>query len=319
MATPANTVSTYGAVGNREDLSNVIYDISPTQTPFLSSIARVGATGKNHEWQTDSLATASGTNAVIEGEDASNDAAVATVRLGNYTQLSDKTPAVTSAQRAVDSAGRGDELDYQIMKRAKELKNDMETAIMANKAKVAGSTSVARQCAGVESFLATNVDAGVGGSGATGDGSDTLTPGTLRALAESQLKSVLASCWDEGGDPDTIYVGSFNKQAMSGFVGGGTSGPAQRTVDGNSKSVTAAIDIYVSDFGSLKVVPCRHMVQTSMLVLQTDMWALASLVDFKEEPLAKVGHSDRVLLSSEYTLEARNEKSSGIVAGLNAS
>lgn len=319
MTVPADTFSTYDAAGNREDLSNVIYDISPTATPFLSGIAKVQATATNHEWQTDSLAAASSSNAVIEGDDATTDATTPTARLGNYTQISDKVPRVTRTQRQIDSAGRGDEMDYQIMKRAKELKNDMESALLANKAKVLGSESVARQCAGIESWLATNVSLGATGTAPTGDGTDARGAGTPRALDEAFLKTVLQSCWDEGGDPDTIMVGAFNKQAMSAFVGGGTSGPAQRVVDGMSKTVTAAIDVYVSDFGSLNVIPARHMVQSSMLVLQMDMWAMASLAEFQETPLAKTGDSDRVQLLSEYTLEARNEKSSGIVADLTTS
>ena len=316
MATPANTTSTYDAIGNREDLSDIIYDISPTTTPFISGIAHGTATATNHEWQTDSLATASPSNAVIEGEDATTTAATPTVRLGNITQISDKVPRVTRTQREVDSAGRGDEMDYQIMKMAKELKRDMESALLANNAKVTGSESVARELAGVESWLATNFDGGVGAVAPTGDGTDANTPGTNRAFAESQLKGILASIWDEGGEPDTIMVGSVIKQAMSGIVNGGTSGAAQRVVDGNAATVHTAIDIYVSDFGSLAVVPNRFQVQTSMLVLQMDMWSMASITEFQENPLAKTGDSDRVQLLSEYTLEARNEKSSGIITAL---
>ena len=316
MATPANTTSTYDAIGNREDLSDIIYDISPTQTPFISGISRNSATATSHEWQTDSLATAVSNNAVIEGEDATTTAAIASVRLGNYTQISDKVPRVTRTQRQIDSAGRGDELDYQIMKSAKELKRDMESTLLANKAKVTGSESVARELAGVESWIADNVDLGVGGVAPTGDGSDALTPGTNRAFAESQLQGVLASIWDEGGEPDTIMVGSTIKQAMSGLVNGGAAGTAQRVVDGNAKTVTAAIDIYVSDFGSLAVVPNRFQVQTSMLVLQMDMWCMSTIAEFKETPLAKTGDSDRVQLLSEYTLEAKNAKSSGIISAL---
>lgn len=314
MATPADTTSTYDAIGNREDLSDVIYDISPTETPFISGISRVTATATNHEWQTDTIGTASSTNAVIEGEDAATTAPIPSVRLGNYTQISDKVPRVTRTQRQVQSAGRGDELDYQIMKMSKLLKNDMESALLANKAKNVGSESVARELGGIESYLATNVNLGAGGVAPAGDGSDARTAGTPRALDESNLKDVLQKCWDSGGNPDTIMVGAFNKQAMSSFVGGGNSGPAQRVVDGNSSTVNTAIDIYVSDFGSLRVVPNRFQVQESMLVLEMDMWAMATLADFEENPLAKTGDSDRVQILSEYTLEARNEAASGIIA-----
>ena len=316
MATPADTVSTYDAIGNREDLSNIIYDISPTTTPFISGISHGVATATNHEWQTDSLATASASNAVIEGNDATTTAAIPTVRLGNITQISDKVPRVTRTQREVDSAGRGDEMDYQIMKMAKELKRDMESALLANNAKVVGSESTARELAGVESWLATNFEGGVGAVAPTGDGTDANTPGTNRAFDEADLKTVLSSIFDEGGEPDTIMVGSVIKQATSGIVNGGTAGAAQRIVDGNSATVQTAIDIYVSDFGSLAVIPNRFQVQTSMLVLQMDMFAMATVANFEETPLAKTGDSDRVQILSEYTLEARNEKSSGIITAL---
>ena len=317
MTTPANTVSTYDAIGNREDLSNIIYDISPTSTPFISGIAHTAATATNHEWQTDTLGTAAN-NAVIEGEDAATTAAIATVRLGNRTQISSKVPRVTRTQRRIDSAGRGDEMSLQIMKMGKLLKNDMETAMLANKAKVTGSESLARELAGIESWLATNVSLGATGTAPAGTGADTRGAGTPRSFDEAFLKTVLASCWDNGGEPDTIMVGSTIKQALSGIVNGGSAGAAQRVVDGNAATVHTAIDIYVSDFGSLAVVPNRFMVQDSLLVLQMDMFAMASVTDFEETPLAKTGDSDRVQILSEYTLESRNEKASGIVADLTA-
>ncbi len=314
MATPTDATSTYDAIGNREDLENSIYDISPMQTPFISSIAHGDATATNHEWQTDKLAAAAA-NAVIEGEDATTTAFVPTVRLGNQTQISDKVPQVTRTQRQVDSAGRGDEMDYQIVKSQKELKRDMEKALLDNNAKVVGSESVARELAGIGSWIFTNTaNVGVGGSNPTGDGTDARTNGTQTVFAEADLKLVLAGCWDEGGEPDTIMLGSFNKQAMSAFVGGGTSGPAQRTVNGTR--IETAIDIYVSDFGSLSVIPNRFQIARDGLVLDMDMWAMASITEFEEKELAKLGDSDKVQILSEYTLVSRNEAASGLVADL---
>jgi hypothetical protein len=317
MTTPTNAVSTITAIGNREDLSNIIYDISPTETPFLSGVSHGPATATNHEWQTDEIGTAAN-NAQIEGNDSAATAAIPSVRLGNNTQISTKTPMVTRTQRRVDSAGRGDELDYQVMKNAKLLKNDMETALLANKIKVTGSASVARELAGIESWLSTNTNLGAGAGVAGSGGTVARIAGTPRSFSESLLKTVLASCWDNGGNPDTIMVGSTIKQAMSGIVNGGSAGAAQRVVDGNAATVHTAIDIYVSDFGSLAVVPNRFQVQDSMLVLEMDMFAMASLTEFEETPLAKVGDSDKIMLVSEYTLESRNEAASGIVADLTA-
>ena len=315
----ADTFSTYDAIGNREDLADMIYDISPMDTPFVSGIAKNQATATNHEWQTDELATPSN-NAKIEGADSTTTVSTPTVRLGNYTQISSKTPQVTRTQRQVDSAGRGDEMDYQVMKMAKELKRDQEFILLSNKAKVAGNEdAIARELAGVGAWVADNLNMGVGGVAPTGDGTDARTTGTPRALDEASLKDVLAQCWDEGGNPDMIMAGSFNKQAFSAFVGGGASGPAQRNVNGDASRVNAAIDVYVSDFGSLAVVPNRFMEQDELFIAQMDMWALSTLANFEETPLAKNGDSDRVLLLSEYTLEAKNAKSSGIVADLTTS
>ena len=322
MPQPAETFDTYDAIGNREDLANAIYDISPTETPFMSGIAKTTATATNHEWQTDALAAASSTNAVIEGDDATTTAIIPTVRLGNFTQISDKVPRVTGTQRAVDSAGRADEMAYQLMKSSKELKRDVESSLLANNAKVAGDSSTARECAGVESWLATNFVSPGGGSAPTGDGTDTNTPGTPTAFDEADLKQVIAACWNEGGEPDTIMVGAFNKQALSGFVTADSTsgaGPAQRVVTGDANRVNTAIDFYVSDFGVLSVIPNRFQVQTSALVLDLDMWAMATLRDFQQMDLAKTGDTDRKQLLVEYTLASRNEAASGIVAGLTTS
>lgn len=314
MTQPTNSYSSYDAAGNREDLVDVIYDISPTDTPLMSSIAKVEATATYHEWQTDALAAASATNAVIEGDDATTDASSATSRVGNYTQISDKVARVTGTQRVVNSAGRGDELDYQIMKRAKELKRDVESAILANNAQVAGNDTTARETAGLPAWLATNTSFGSGGADPTGNGTDARTDGTPRAFAESDLKSVIASIWDQGGEPDVIMVGSFNKQAMSSFTGNAT-----RTVDASDKRLTAAIDVYVSDFGELSVIPNRFQRSRDALVLDSDYLCLATLRDFQENPLAKTGDTDRVQILVEYALEVKNEAASGIVADLTTS
>jgi len=313
MAQPADTFSSYDAIGNREDLADIIYDISPTETPFLSAIPKVKASATYHEIQTDTLETAAA-NAVIEGDDATTDARAATTRLGNYTQISDKVVRTTGTQEAVDSAGRGSELSYQIMRAGKELKNDMEYACLQNGARVAGDDSTARQLAGVNAWINTNDDFGGTGASPTGDGTDTRTDGTQRAFDEADLQTVLASCWDAGGNPDTIFVGSFNKQAMSAFTGNAT-----RNIDSADKKLVNAIDIYVGDFGELQVVPARHMRTRDALVLDTSHWALAELRSFQEKELAVTGDSMRKQLLCEYTLESRNEASSGGVYDLTTS
>lgn len=314
MTQPADTFSSYDAVGNEEDVADVIYNISPTMTPFLSGIAKTSADATYHEWQTDEIDAVDKTNAVIEGDDATTTATVPTVRLGNYTQISDKVPRVTGTQRSNASYGRGDEMDYQVVLKGKALKRDVEAILLDNNAQVAGNDTTARELAGVESWIATNTSAGAGGADPTGDGTDARTDGTQRAFLESDLKSVLASCADEGGEPDTIMVGSFNKQALSAF-----SGNAQRNIDATDEALKTAVHMYVSDFGNLKVVYNRFQRDRSALVLDMSMWGFATLRDFQTWDLAKTGDTDRKQLLVEYTLKANNEKASGIVADLTTS
>jgi len=314
MAQPADTFSTYDAIGNREDLSDFITMVSPTRTPFQSGISRRSATSTKVEWQTDSLAAASGTNAVIEGDDATTDASTATTRLFNYTQILDKVPRVTGTQRAMDSAGRADEMDYQIMKRTQEIKRDFETSLLANNAQVAGNNTTARELGGIESYIATNDDFGATGASPTGDGTDARTDGTQRAFTESQLKTVIASCFDNGGEPDMIMLGSFNKQALSAFSGGST-----RNIDATGKTLVNAIDVYVSDFGTMAVMPNRFQRARSALVLEMNKWEVADLRPFGREDLAKTGDTDRVQLLMESTLISLNEQASGGVFDLTTS
>ena len=317
MALPTNTFTTYSAVGNREDLSDAIYRIDPTDTPFMSGIERERATAVNHEWETQALASANSSNAVLEGDDATTDATTATVRLGNPCQISDKVARVTGTQQSVQHAGRDDEMAYQEMLKGLELKRDMETILCGtNQAKNTGAAATARLTGAVLSWITTNDDLGASGASPTGDGTDTRTDGTQRVFAESNLKAVLKSCFDNGGKPTTIMVGSFNKQQFSTFTGRAT--PMEDT---KSKKIVASVDAYESDFGTLKVVANRFQRARDALVLQMDMWAVAYLPGRRmvSIPLAKTGDSERRQILSEYTLVSRNEKASGLVADLTTS
>lgn len=314
MAQPTNTYSSYDAKGIREDLTDVIYNVDPTETPFFQLCAKTKASNTLHEWQTDSLAAASASNAVIEGDEATTDASSATTRLGNYTQILDKVARVTGTMESVDKAGRDNEMAYQVVKRTKELRRDIESSLLANTARVSGSDIAARKLAGVPTWITTNIDEASDATAATGDGTDARTDGTQRAFTEDQLKGVLAACWDEGGDPDCIMVGSFNKQKFSGFTGSST-----RFDKGEDKKLVAAIDVYVSDFGDLKVIPNRFQRARDALVLQKDMWAVAMLRPVRSHELAKTGDTERRQIIAELTLESRNEEASGAVYDLTTS
>ena len=315
MAVPTGTFLTYTAIGNREDLADAIYDISPTDTPFLSNATMVRATAVKHEWQTDSL-TAAANNAQLEGDDATAVAVTPTVRLNNYLQISTKVTRVSGTQNAVDSAGRAEEFSYQLTRRGREIKRDMEVALTQNNGSTAGAGASARQLGGLESWLASNyVSVGTGTAQTTpGFASGTVdapTDSTVQgAYTETSLKAVIKSCWDAGGDPTMILSGSFNKQTGSGFSGVAT---AQRDTGNARVRIIGAADLYVSDFGEHAMVPNRFQRDRTIFALDFDYLAVATLRDMSVEPLAKTGDSERAMIVTEYTLEVRNEAASGKV------
>lgn len=312
MAIVTNTFQTFTAIGNREDLSDIIYNISPTDTPFMSSIGKEKAEGTLHEWQTDALAAAA-TNAQVEGDEIAFTAVVPTSRINNRTQISRKSVIVSGTQDTVNTAGRNQELAYQISKNAKELKRDMELVLCNNQSAAVGGAAAARTSSGLASWIQTNISA-IGANGAVG-GVDTpgilRTNGTQRAFTEAQLKGVAASCWNSGGDPSMIMLGSFNKQKLSGFTGGST-----KMTQADDKKLVAAIDIYESDFGSMTVVPNRFSRSRDVFVLQPDMWAVAYLRDFQMIDLAKTGDAQKKAMLAEYTLVAKNEAANGAIFDL---
>jgi hypothetical protein len=314
MSVPTNTYQTYQTVGIREDLENVIYNISPTETPFFSALGQGKATQTYHEWITDSLASPA-QNAQIEGDDATADASTPGVRLGNYTQISRKVASLSDTDQEVLAAGAVNTMEYQIAKRGLELRRDMETIMIGtNTARSAGNATTARYLGSILSWVATNQSVGSGGAAPTGNGTDTRTDGTQRAFTEAQLKTVLQAVWTQGGKPNCIMTGAFNKQALSGFTGNAT-----RFVQAESETLQAAIDFYQSDFGELQVIPNRFQRARDVWVLDTQYWAMASLRSLKAVPLSKTGDSERQMLVVEYTLVSRQEKASGIVADLTTS
>ena len=312
MALPINTITTYQSIGNREDLSDMIYRIDPTDTPFMSGVDKEKASAVNHEWQTQALAPASSANAQLEGDDPTANALVPTIRLGNLCQISYKMAQVSGTQQAVDHAGRDNELAYQEMLKGLELKRDVETILVGtNQGKVAGAVGTPRKTASVLSWIVSNTSKGTAGGAAdpaTADGAGTRTDGTQIAFTEARLKAVLSAIWTNGGKPGTIMTGAFNKQVFSTFTGRSTA-----IEEAKSKKIVASVDAYESDFGKLKVVANRFQRARDVLVLEMDKWAVAYLNgrNMVSIPLAKTGDSDRRQILAEYALVARNEKASG--------
>jgi len=312
---PGGTFTGYAAIGEREDLQDIIYDISPMDTPFMSNAGRGRASAVFHEWQTDELAAASASNAQLEGDDYNADTATPTVRLGNYTQISAKAPRVTGTLRAVNTAGRRDELSYQIAKRGRELKRDIESALLGVQPADDGSAATARALAGVGRWLWDNQvrkDATATTPAVTsGAPTTTITPGTTGTFVEDDLKSIVKQCWDNGGNPTVVMTGSFNKQVASAFSGIGS---LYRDVQPSALmpgTIMGAADIYVSDFGQHQIVANRFMPANNVYALDMEYFEVAYLRPIQQEDLAKTGDSDRKLLIAEYTLCAKEPKSSG--------
>ena len=309
MSVPSNTYLRYTSIGVREDLANVTYDISPTDTPVMSSIGKARATQTNHEWQTDALAAATTANALIEGDDAAAASLSPTTRVGNYTQIVGKTVQVSGTLEAVDKAGRKSEKAYQLAKAASEIKRDIETIIMANQAKTNGTaTSGARKMGSFLSYITSNVSKGSAGTNPTGDGSDIRSDTTTRTFLESMLKDIAQQVFEDGGTPKMLVVPPGLKATVSGFAGVAQ----QRYVTGaEPTTIVAAAGAYLSDFGLISIVPDRFMRSTDSLLIDPEYAALAYLRPFQTNDLAKTGDSDKTQILAELTLEVRNEKAHG--------
>lgn len=305
----SNTFMTYSAKGIREDLTDVIWNVSPAITPFVTSIAKTKSTQTTHQWQTDSLASASSSNAQVQGDDITSfDAVTATSQLTNYTQISRKTLIISGSEEKAIKAGRKSEVSYQLVKKGKELRRDIEAVLLSNQAKVIASGGTAPTTASVLSWIKTNTVKGAGGSDpSAADGTGTRTDGTQVNATEAQLKTVLQDIFTNSADePDMILVGPSLKQTYSTF-----SGNATRYKDADDKKLVAAIDVYVSDFGSTRIVPDRFMRTREALVINSDLWAMAWFRPIQMDELAKSGDATKRMILGEYALEARNEAGNG--------
>lgn len=310
----------YDAVGAREDLSDVIYNISPTDTPIMSSIGKTKATGVYHEWQTDALAASTTANALVEGADATAADLTPTSRIGNYTQIVGKTIQVSGTLEAVDKAGRKSEKAYQLAKASSEIKRDIETIITANQGQATGSSnSTARKMGSLLSYIKTNTSkngTSVTGVDPTTVGVSTRTDGTTRTFTEAMLKDVVAKVFTSGGTPSTLFVSPALKQVVSGFAG--LAAQRYQVPTSGQATILAGADLYQSDFGVLQIVPNRFMRTRDALVLDPEYAALAYLRPFQTIELAKAGDSDKTQILAELTLEVKNEAAHGGIFDLTA-
>ena len=312
------TYQTYTAIGMREDLSDVIYSISPTDTPFMSSIGKTKATAVLHEWQTDSLAAASLSNFAVEGATASDATMSPTTRIGNRTQIAQKTIKISGTLQSVDKAGRKSEKSYQLAKASSEIKRDMETSLLSNQIAANGDSSTARKLGGLQAWLNTNYSGGTDGV-AGSLGTTARVNGTNRTFTEALLQTVVKNVYASGGNPKVLMVNPAHKQLVSAFTGIA----AQRFMAPSNAPTTivSAADVYLSDFGAISIVPNRFMTSTNncdetAFVLDPDMAAIAYLRPFQTNELAVTGDNESTQLLAEYTLEVRNQAAHGIIADL---
>jgi hypothetical protein len=312
MAQPSNTFDSYDAVGIKEDLSDVIYNVTPEATPFYSKCRKSSAKNTFVEYQTDTL-RASGVNAHIEGDATTAAARTATTRLGNYTQIFKDAVVIPDTDQGLSKAGRAREIAYQTLKIAKEQKLDIEKALFANQARVTGSSTVARKLAGVPAWLITNVDFVTGGSpsGAnpTGDGTDARTDdGTPTAFSQAKFDGVMQSIWEEGGKPDTVYLSAFQMNKALAFTGNNNQ---RSTVQAGDSKVIKSLDVYVTPWGTVEFMPSRENRSADVYIMQDDMWEVSVLRPTKNVELAKNGDNTTRQIVTELTLLCRNEKASG--------
>jgi len=316
MAVTANTNETYNVSTIRESLQEALASISPTETIFMSTIGSRNVDNTYFEWSEVDLAAAS-SNRQIEGDTGlSNTAPTNAVRKGNYTQISAKIVEVSSTATAVNGVADAQTVAKQVAYKLSEMKRDMEKMLLDNVAASAGASGTARQTAGLPAFLTTNTARGTGGADGTTSGSGSAgypdaaaTDGTQRAITEAILKGVIADCWDAGAEPSVVLCGSSNKQTISTFTGNAT-----RYKEAEDSKLNAAIDVYISDFGELQIVPARHIRARDVFVLDPNYAAVAYLQTAKQEPLAKTGLSERRLISAEYGLQVTSEKAHGVIA-----
>ncbi|WVT74014.1 DUF5309 domain-containing protein [Sinorhizobium chiapasense] len=307
------TLKTTDVKNVREDLGDFISDISPKETPVLSSIGKTTAKNTYHETLKDELAAANKDNARAEGADAPEANNVGPDRVGNWTQIFSKQVSVAGTLEAVNKAGVKSEKARQIAKAGLEMKRDEEAAITSDNASVASGV---RKLGGIGAWLETNVD--FGATGAVGGFNNGIvaapTDGTNRVLTEDMFKAMAQKVWSEGGDPTLVFAPGDLKALISTFTGGAT-----KFLATDKETIYANADIYVSNFGTHKIVPHRYMPTTNVYLLDKSLWNKAVLRGVTKYEIGKGGDSEKMELIEEFTLECLNEAGNGAIRDVTAS
>jgi Family of unknown function (DUF5309) len=309
MTVPTNLYQKGSLKGNREDLIDKIFNTSPTETPLTSAFGRTTATATFHEWQRDALGAANANNAMIDGDDATMTAQVATDRVGNYLQTFSKVYGVSRRANIIKKAGRGLEMKYLRAKNMLELKRDVEAMVVSSNPAVADTTSVAGKSAGLGVQLYANAlhnGAGATASWTSGAPTTAVTAGTNRAFTEALFKTACQSIYTSSGAfVEMAVMSPSHKATFSGFTG-----IAQNRFEVKGKTqgtVVGAADVYISDFGAISIVPHYLMAGANeVFLLNTDYIELATLDGFKTTELAKTGDSDKEFTTFDTCLAVRS-------------
>ena len=324
MTETAGTTSTYDmSASNREDLWDIISNISPTERPFTQNIDRIKANATTHSWLKDEL-TAASSNKQLEGDEISFSTAVAITKLSNVTQILRKSFVVSGTQEAVDKAGRKSEIKYQLQKAGSELLRDLEWAALSSQIGSVGSQTVARSMAGAEAWIPSTDNSGNGVRGGNADssgstaaytspGGGAVTDGTNTTLSSTGLLTAIGLAWTDGWSVDTIMTNTFQRSKIKGF-GNLATNQIQLNKSGESAKIVDGVEVYISDYGKHKLVLNRFMRPETVLCLQMDKWALAELRPMFSETLAKTGDGEKRHVTWEGTLVCRNPDASAKIS-----
>lgn len=324
MTVPTNTLQVYTQTNIREDLIDAIYNVDPFKTPLFNMAKKAEARQTYHEWDVDALAAQNLNNAAVEGDNPTNIAITATGRMGNYTQISTKTIQISGTSQSVVAAGGSNKMGYQLLKKSKELKRDIEGILTANTARAAGTSSTARLLSGWPCWVWTNsisVGTGTAPTGTTTvagqtfyNGTAAMTHGGSAGVTEANVKTVLQNIYKSSGEsPEYCLLSPKNKQNVSGF-----SGPGTRFIEVEDSTLLTKVDVYESDFGEVKMIPDIFLATSGdMDFVNPNYIRVAYLRPFQTIPLAKTGDSDQKMLLVEYTLEMGNEHAHGSIYDTN--
>ncbi len=291
------TYSTYESIGIKEDISDIISNLSPTKTPFQSMIGRDKCKNRTFSWLEDSLRAVQ-VNANAEGFTAADATLTPAVLRTNTTQILEKTIKVSATEDAVDQYGRAKETAYQLAIAGEEIKRDLEHAMVGlNQAMVAGSAGVARKFASADSQIA----------------AANIVAGGTAALTEAMLLSAGQKAYTAGADPSVFMIKPADSLIVAAFTG--ASGRARSFNDG-TKTVTNAVNLYVSPFGEYKVVLNRFIKTTNALLIDPEMWQLVTLRPWTKQPLAKVGDAETTMIVGEFSLKHKNQLGSALINAL---